>query len=147
MPLPASSMPKSAPDCLPSGNYIPAAPAPLSPSKSEPCSGVITFRRWSLSFAFRILGTKTPFAAFLGSLLHLTRVGVPAPANALFALPMPYFGAFRNTAALGSRARARIGMRRVTFVSIAALNYVHAGGPTMCRAALRRTPNPTQAKA
>ena len=129
------------------GDYKPAAPAPGSPLKSEPASEGLSFRRWSLSFAFRILRTRTPFAAFLGSLLHLTQAGVPAPANALFPLPLPYFRVFRPLPSLGSRARLRIGFRRVTFVSVAALNYLHAGGFGVPRDALRRTPNTTQAKA
>ena len=41
-------------------------------------------------FAFRKLRTRTPFAAFLGSLLRFA-----APANALFPLPLPYFHVFR----------------------------------------------------
>ena len=120
------------------GDFIPAATPP---------AGGLSFKKWSLSLAFRILRTRTPFAAFLAALLHLTPGGKPAPANALFPLPLPFFGQFlRPPPHLGSRARLRLGIRRATFVTVAALNYVHAGG-FVSLASLRRPPNEVQRKA
>ncbi|CAE7218280.1 unnamed protein product [Symbiodinium microadriaticum] len=120
------------------GDFIPAATPP---------AGGLSFKKWSLSLAFRILRTRTPFAAFLAALLHLTPGGKPAPANALFPLPLPFFGQFsRPPPHLGSRARLRLGIRRATFVTVAALNYVHAGGFASL-ASLRRPPNGVQRKA
>ena len=108
--------------------------------------GLLSFRQWTLSFAFRILRTRTPFAAFLSTLLHLTPSGCDAPVGTFFPLPMPYFGLFKPCSRLGSRARRRLGCRRCAFVSVAALNYLHAGGSPVPRAALTRRPNPVHAR-
>ena len=143
----------------------PAAPAYLPPEEREaktladnsrpkssqdhgPTAGCLSFRRWSLSFAFRIIRTRTPFAAFLSSILHLHQDGSMPPAKSLFPLPLPYKGVFRQPdPRMNSRARGRLGIQRVVFVTVAALDYLHAGCSFVPRAALRRPPNAAQTNA
>ena len=93
--------------------------------------------------------TRTPFGAFLGSLLHLSPAPFEAPSKTLFPLPLPYFGLFNGTSPQprSSAARAKLGVRRVLFVTVAALNYLHAGSRHVCLLSLRRPPSATQAKA
>ncbi|CAE7219683.1 unnamed protein product [Symbiodinium microadriaticum] len=73
----------------------------------------------------------------------------PAPSKTLFPLPLPYFGLFNGTSPQprSSAARAKLGVRRVLFVTVAALNYLHAGSRPVCLLSLRRPPSSTQAKA
>ena len=143
LPRASASLPEHA-----QGSFKPAAARPQDPTGGPgPSADRLTFRRWSLSFCFRILRTRTPFSAFLASLLHLTQVGMPPPAKSLFPLPLPYFGLFRSSSPrLNSRARLRLGVRRATFVTVAALNYVHSGGFVHFES-LRRPPNSSQRKA
>ena len=109
----------------------------------------LSFRSWSLSFAFRVVRTRTPFGAFLGSLLHLSPAPFEAPSKTLFPLPLPFFGLFKGTTpqSMSSAARSKLGVRRVLFVTVAALNYLHAGSRPVRQLSLRRPPNATQAKA
>ena len=109
----------------------------------------LSFRSWSLSFAFRVVRTRTPFGAFLGSLLHLSAAPFEAPSKTLFPLPLPFFGLFNGTTPQprSSAARSKLGVRRVLFVTVAALNYLHAGSQPVRQLSLRRPPNATQAKA
>ena len=108
----------------------------------------LTFRRWSLSFAFRIIKTRTPFAAHLASVLHLTQATSSLPAKSLCPMPLPFFGIFRSIdPQMCSRSRLRIGIRRVVVVTVLALNYLRSGGCFPPLASLRRPPNLAQAKA
>ena len=63
-------------------------------------------------------------------------------------LCLTYFGIFRIFGPrLSSRARSRLGVRRAAFVTVAALNYLHAGCNFPSHEQLRRRPNVSQAKA
>ena len=128
-----------------------ARPRQPDPGQATPAAQSLrlSFRSWSLSFAFRVVRTRTPFGAFLGSLLHLSPAPFEAPSKTLFPLPLPYFGLFNGTSPQprSSAARAKLGVRRVLFVTVAALNYLHAGSRPVCLLSLRRPPSSTQAKA
>ncbi|CAE7042221.1 unnamed protein product [Symbiodinium sp. CCMP2592] len=118
-----------------------AATQPASAS-----SAGLPFVRWALSFAFRVLRVRSPFSSFLSSLLHLQPVETHSPVSSLFPLPWPYFNVFRPCPHLGPRARARVGIRRLTCAVVAALNFVHSGGSFAVRDQMRRLPNAAQAK-
>ncbi|CAE7291740.1 unnamed protein product, partial [Symbiodinium sp. CCMP2456] len=90
---------------------------------------------------------RTPFAAFLSSLLHQQPSSSRAPARSLFPLPWPFYGVFDDCSHLGPRARARVGVRRLTCVTVAALNYLHSGGTAVVRSAMLKVPNVAQARA
>ena len=70
------------------------------------------------------------------------------PSKSLFPLPLPYFGIFRALSPqVGSAARSRLGVKRAVFVTVAALNYLHAGSRPVAHRLLRRPPNQHQSKA
>ena len=97
---------------------------------------------------YRVIRTKTPFGRFLGSLLHLSPASCMTPSKSLFPLPLPYFGIFRALSPqVGSAPRSRLGVRRAVFVTVAALNYLHAGSRPVAHRLLRRPPNQHQSKA
>ena len=118
------------------------------PGHPRPGRNTVCFNSWGLSLAFRVLRTGSPFAVSLAPLLHLLPASRVSPPKALFPLPLPYFGLFRQPGPhLGSRARHRLAVRRATFVLVAALNHLHSSGAPVPKDAVRRLPNVNQAKA
>ena len=92
--------------------------------------------------------TRTRLGAAVSSLLHLSPGDLLSPSKSLFPLPLPFFGAFRNFGPrLSSRARTRIGIRRVAVVTTVALNMLHSGGRPPSPQQMRRLPNEAQSKA
>ena len=147
---PTVSLPGNLPEPKPPRSNKPKVSSAAQPAPSReagPAPGELTFCRWSLSLAFRVLRARTPFGAFLASLLHLAPGEAQSPVGSLFPLPWPFFNVFGPCLHLGPRARARVGIRRVVCVVVAALNYMHVGGAPQTRALMQRRPNRAQAKA
>ena len=88
---------------------------------------VLTFWRWCSSLVKMILRSRTPFAAFLVSTLHLRRSNVTST-SPLFPVPLPEVGIFdRMPLGMSLRARRRVHLKRVIHIVIMALNYWHGG--------------------
>lgn len=86
-----------------------------------------SFSRWCRSLPFLALRTRTPFAAFLRKTLHTTRLLRPAPASALFPLPLPKHGVFDGLPPrVSSRRRRKVEFDRAFHVLVCALNFLHA---------------------
>ena len=84
----------------------------------------LSFKKWCALLTVSVLRTRTPFAKFLLSTLHLPR-GSLVSASPAFPLPIPFPGVFaRMLPALSSAKRCRINFRRALHVVIMALNEV-----------------------
>ena len=92
----------------------------------------VSFATWAGGLLRAVLRTRTPFAAFLRSTLHLPRPSRPAQPSKgsyskLFPLPILHPGVFeRFSFEIGSRARRRIMHRRLLHVVCMGLNFLHA---------------------
>ena len=87
----------------------------------------LSFWLWCSGLLKMVLRSRTPFAAFLLSTLHLQR-GDSASASPLFPVPVPWCGIFdRMPSGLSLRARRRLHMLRAVHILVMALNYWHGG--------------------
>lgn len=80
----------------------------------------LTFWHWCFGLTKMVLRSRTPFAAFLCTTLHLQR-GDNTTTSPLFPVPVPCPGIFdRMPSGLSLRARRRIHLRRVVHVMVMA---------------------------
>ena len=116
---------------------------PPSPSTTPP---LLSLKAFGLSSASRIVRARGCFGAFLLSTLHLLQELPPAPAQALFPLPVPFPGCFQRVpSAKGSRARSRVALR-VTHVAVMACNFLifWQQRPTFAESSRAAEPKPGQ---
>ena len=86
-----------------------------------------SFWKWCSGLVISILRTRSPFAAFLLSTLHLPPSSQTST-SPLFPLPIPEEGIFRRMPEHCSlRQRRRCHLKRVLRVMVMALNYWHGG--------------------
>ncbi|CAE7840815.1 unnamed protein product [Symbiodinium sp. CCMP2592] len=103
-------------------------------------------RCWVSGLLRSILRTRTDFAAFLLSTLHLPRLSKPAPpSGSVFPIPLPFPGLFQSfPLQSGSRFRKRIMHRRLLHIVCMALNFLHSNYVPIPLSALQRPANAAQ---
>ena len=106
----------------------------------------VSFASWSSGLLRSILRTRTTFASFLKSTLHLPRLAKPAPlSGVVFPLPLPAVGVFaRFSLECSSRLRRRIMHQRLLHIVCMALNFLHSNFVPIPFAALQRPLNAAQ---
>lgn len=117
-----------------------------SDDKSRPEFAVdtISFHKWCSFLAVSVLRTRTPFAHFLNSTLHLQR-DTQVSASPAFPLPIPFEGIFaKMPPGLSSTKRRQVHFRRALHVVIMALNFWWAGSSFIPLKLLERTPSQSQ---
>lgn len=88
--------------------------------------------------------SRTPFAAFARSSIHLSRDAVVATSSA-FPIPLPCIGVFgRMPSGLSSSQRAKLHFRRALCLVVLALNFRWSGGVFVEEKLLKRTPSSEQ---
>ena len=103
---------------------------------------------WVSALPRLLRSTKTPFSQFMLSTLPLCRDSSLAVSSALFPLPVPCPGLFRQQARCSSsRAYLRLCQRKCVHFAIVALNYLRAGCKHVSLEGLRRPPSPIQVQA
>ena len=127
-------------------NVPSALPDPEPRLDESPGPSFVSFRAWAMSLVPRILRTRAPFAAALLPTLHISW-SKPASAHALFPLPVPFPGIFKQVPGASGRVRGVVARRRVVHVIVVALNYLHAGRAPTPAHLLRRRPNSAQHQA
>ena len=115
--------------------------SPLCSSGSFPQK--FSFWRWCSGVVISIRRTRSPFAAFLLSTLHLPRSSSLTSTSPLFPVPLPEPGIFDRMPAHASLSqRRRLHLKRVLHVLIMALNYWRGGlGVFPNKALLQRCPS------
>ena len=98
----------------------PRTKSPLAKHVSNQAVDTLDFNKWCAFLAVSILRTRSPFAKFLHSTLHLQR-GVETSASPVFPLPIPFPGVFaRMPSGLSAKKRCRIHFRRACHVVVMA---------------------------
>ncbi len=93
-----------------------------------------------------VFRTRTSFAAFVRSAIHLTRDNTVSKSPA-FPIPLPHFGVFdRMPSGLSLRQRSRIHFRRAVVITVLALNFWWSGNRFIDLSLLRRSPSFAQRK-
>ena len=111
---------------------------------SEIAVDSICFDKWCSFLATSVLRTRTSFACFLRSTLHLQR-DVKVSSSPAFPLPVPFPGIFaKMPSGLSSTKRRRIHFRRAFHVLVMALNFWWSGSCFIPLEHLRRTPSRSQ---
>ena len=101
----------------------------------------ISFASWCSQLITSVFRTRTPFAAFVRSAIHLTRDHVVSTTPA-FPIPLPHFGVFdRMPSGLSLRQRSRIHFRRAVVLNVLALNFWWSGNSFIDLSLLRRSPS------
>ena len=106
----------------------------------------VSFSSWCGGLLRSVLRTRTPFAAFLRSTLHLPRLAKPAPpSGVVFPIPLPFAGVFACFP-LGhsSRTRRRIMHQRLLHIVCMALNFLHSDFVPIPLSVLQRPLNAAQ---
>ena len=104
-----------------------------------------SFSRWASSLCREVLASKTPFAAFLKTTLHVNR-GPKASEKVLFPLPVPKPDAFDQLTKGGSRCRRRRSFNQAFHILVMALNFWHADYKFVPVRDLSYEPSQAQAK-
>ena len=108
----------------------------------------VSFCSWVSALPRLLRSAKTPFSHFMLSTLPLCRDSTLAVSSALFPLPVPYPGLFRQQARCSSsRAYLRLCQRKCVHFAIMALNYLRAGCKHVSLEGLRRPSSPIQVQA
>ena len=105
-----------------------------------------SFSRWASSLCSQVLGSRTSFGSFLRSTLSVTRLQPSMSTQALFPLPVPKLGAFKNYKC-GSRERKKRAFDRAFHVCVMAFNFWHADYKRIPISSIARTPNDAQQEA
>ena len=101
----------------------------------------ISFASWCSQLVAAVFRTRTSFAAFARSAIHLTRDHVVSTSPA-FPIPLPHFGVFdRMPSGLSLRQRSRIHFRRAVVLTVLAMNYWWSGNRFIDLSLLRRSPS------
>ena len=110
-----------------------------------------SFWDWAASLPRLLLASRTRFSSFFSHACSLQRAppGLGgSPSTALFPLPVPFTGLFSKGSRGSNRAQNHLLLiRRVTFIVVLALDFVHSGGCYIPSDVLRRQPSPAQASA
>ena len=105
----------------------------------------VSFASWVGGLLRAVLRTRTVFASFLRSTLHLPRLRPAPPSGVLFPLPLPFEDAFKRFSLdCSSRFRRRVMHRRLLHLVCIGLNFLYAGCVPIPLAALQRPPNAAQ---
>ena len=87
----------------------------------------LSFWKWCSGLLRNVLRTRTPFAAFLKTTLHLPRSSMTS-ISPLFPLPIPSPGVFqRMPSSISLHRRRRLHLKRTLHVLVMALNFWHGG--------------------
>ena len=151
---PAVSGPARAPVRLNSPCTLPAAcsgpvpepPQPKTTGAAAPCDQpTLSFRRWSLSFAFRVMWTRTRLGAALSSFLHLSPGDCRSPSKSSSSAPL--LRSFSEPRPASELTRPLTHRHPAHWVTTVALNMLHFGGRPPSPQMMRRLPNEAQSKA
>ena len=109
-----------------------------------PFSESLSLSKWCANLVTLVFRSRTPFAAFARSSIHLSRDASVATSSA-FPIPLPCTGVFdRMPSGLSSSQRAKLHFRRALCLIVLALNFWWSGGVFIEEKLLRRTPSAQQ---
>ena len=125
--------------------------APLDHQPDTWFTTKVSFATWAGGLLRGVFCSRTTFASFLKSTLHLNRLVPDKPscraAGLVFPLPVPSPGAFEPfPLGLSSRTRRRILHRRLLHVVVMALNFLHNDFVPIPLALLQRPPTQVQVR-
>ena len=104
----------------------------------------ISFASWCAQMVSSVFRTRTPFAAFVRSAIHLSRDPCVSTSPA-FPIPLPHCGVFdRMPSGLSLRQRSRIHFKRAVVITILALDFWWSGNRFVDPILLKRSPSASQ---
>ena len=126
--------------------YVPGSkPARLKESAKSAWDKLqdFSFSKWCRTVCSKILTSRTAFAQFVRSTLHIERSSLQNPEKVLFPLPVPKPGVFEPRK-YGSRARKQKSFDQAFHCTVMALNYLHADFRFVAPEALAKEPSEAQ---